>query len=444
MNHAAETNPRHLSPRSVPVLEVADPWTLLAALPVTEEEPRNALPVPPRRNFFLRCVFAVASALEWLFGFVSLFIALAVLAALPVLQLLSLGYLLEAGGRVARSGKLRDGFIGVRLAARLGGVVAASWLLLLPARFVADMARAAEIIDPGGRAAGAWRIVLVVLIVLTFVHVAAACARGGRLRYFVWPFNLIWLIRRFLRGGYYAEARDAVWDTVAALRLPYYFWLGFRGFVGAFAWLALPITLLALGRAHFRAAPLIGVVGALLLAWVLMYLPFLQMRLAAANRLRAVFDLRAARALHTGALGLRLRVLHHAAVRPAALPLEDPDGAPRRRLDGEPLFHRLHLPRTSADGLGAGPVRPPCDAAPLVLSLDRPSAFSSRGAVVRADRVLHAVHQLERRLEPLRTTRLPCAGAVLRPVTPNPRTRPRITVGRSRPLAALRIAVAVV
>ena len=255
MNHAAEMNPQRPSRRSVPVLEVADPWSLPAALPVTEEEPRDALPAPTRRNFFLRCVFAIASALEWLFGFVSLFIALAVLAALPVLQLLSLGYLLEAGGRVARSGKLRDGFIGVRLAARLGGVVAASWLLLLPARFVADMARAAEIIDPGGRAAGGWRIVLVVLIVLTFVHVAAACARGGRLRYFAWPFNLIWLIRRFLRGGYYAEARDAVWDTVAALRLPYYFWLGFRGFVGAFAWLALPITLLALGRLHAPSRP---------------------------------------------------------------------------------------------------------------------------------------------------------------------------------------------
>lgn len=298
MNHAAETNPQRPAPRSVPTLDIADPWSLPAALPVTEEEWRNALPAPPRRNFLLRCVFSVASALEWLFGFVSLFIALAVLAALPVLQLLSLGYLLEAGGRVARSGKLRDGFIGVRLAARLGGVVAASWLLLLPARFVADMARAAEIIDPGGRAAGGWRIVLVVLIVFTFVHVVAACARGGRLRYFVWPFNVVWLVRRFLRGGYYAEARDAVWDTVAALRLPYYFWLGFRGFVGAFAWLALPITLLALGRLHAPFAPLIGIVGALLLAWVLMYLPFLQMRLAATTRLRAVFELRAARAAY--------------------------------------------------------------------------------------------------------------------------------------------------
>ena len=112
----------------------------------------------------------------------------------------------------------------------------------------------------------------------------------------MWPFNLIWLIRRLTRGGYYVEARDAVWDTVVALRLPYYFWLGFRGFVGAFAWLVLPISLLALGGRHFPAAPLFGFLGALLLAVVLLYLPFLQMRLAATNRLRAVFELRAVRA----------------------------------------------------------------------------------------------------------------------------------------------------
>src|SRR5205807_807730 len=83
-----------------------------------------------------------------------------------------------------------------------------------------------------------------------------------------------------------------------SLRLPYYFWLGFRGFIGALAWLALPVTLLALGRADFRGAPLLGFIGALLLAVVVLYLPFLQMQLASTNRLRAVFDLRAVRAAY--------------------------------------------------------------------------------------------------------------------------------------------------
>jgi hypothetical protein len=240
-------------------------------------------------------VRGIGSVLEWLFGVAVLFIGLAVLAALPVLQFLSLGYLLEAGGRVARTGKLREGFIGVRLAARLGGMVFASWLFLLPVRLVSDMAQSAEIIDPGGRGPAIWRFVLLVLIGLTFVHIGTACARGGKLRYFLWPFNLVWLARRLLRGGYYTEARDAVWDTVVGLRLPYYFWLGLRGFIGAFAWLALPISLLALSHGHSGWATLAGFVGALLLAIVLLYLPFLQMRLAATNRLGAVFNLRAAR-----------------------------------------------------------------------------------------------------------------------------------------------------
>src|SRR5262249_8655621 len=154
--------------------------------------------------------------------------------------------------------------IGVRLAARLGGIVAMSWLLLLPVRFVANMARAAQVIDPDGETSQNWRLGLLVLIAFTALHIGAACARGGLLRCFLWPFNIVWLLRRVLRGGYYSEARDAVCDTFATLRLPYYFWLGCRSFAAAFLWLVVPVSLLALGRA---AAP-IGFLGALLLGWV--------------------------------------------------------------------------------------------------------------------------------------------------------------------------------
>jgi hypothetical protein len=171
-------------------------------------------------------------------------------------------------------------------------MVVASWLFLLPVRFVAGLANDAYIIDPGGQVAANWRIGLFVLAGLTAVHIACACARGGRLRYFLWPFNFIWVLRRLLRGGYYAEARDAVWDATMSLRLPYYFWLGVRGFAGALVWLVLPVTLLAAGH---RVPPL-GFLGALLLGIVLLYLPFLQMRLAQTNRFRAVFELRAVRA----------------------------------------------------------------------------------------------------------------------------------------------------
>lgn len=266
--------------RAIPVLELAD----------DPPYPAAEIAVPSLPNPF-RFVRFVASMLEGLFGVAVLMIGLAALAALPLVQFLSLGYLLESGGRVARTGRLRDGFIGVRLAARLGGIVVGCWLMLLPARFVADLAYSAQIVDPGGGVADGWRLSLFVLIALTAFHIAMTCARGGRLLAFFWPFNFIWVLRRLRRGGYYVEARDAVWNAMASLRLPYYFSLGFRGFVGALAWLALPVTLLALGRLPGPFVPLVGFFGALFLALVLIYLPFLQMRLAMTNRLSAVFEL---------------------------------------------------------------------------------------------------------------------------------------------------------
>src|SRR5882757_248026 len=61
----------------------------------------------PRRGFFRRVRDALASFFEWVFGAIALVIGLAILSATPILQLLSFGYLLESGARVARSGRLR-------------------------------------------------------------------------------------------------------------------------------------------------------------------------------------------------------------------------------------------------------------------------------------------------------------------------------------------------
>jgi hypothetical protein len=260
-------------------------------------------PIPRQRLTLWRLVcwagYGIASASEWVFGVVSLIVGLAVLAAVPVLQFLSLGYLLEAGGRIARTGRLRDGFIGVRPAARAGGIVLGVWLMLLPVRLVSSLALSAQIIAPDGVLARRWRVGLVALTVFMVLHVVVALSRGGKLRYFLWPFgNPVWLVRRLWRGGYYAEARDGVWDFITALRLPYYFWLGVRGFAGGLLWLVLPVSLLALGSLiGLRGTPaaaglgfLIGVIGAGQLMCVVLLLPFLQMRFVAENRFRALFD----------------------------------------------------------------------------------------------------------------------------------------------------------
>jgi hypothetical protein len=253
-----------------------------------------AIPVSrPRLPLLRRLWRGTGSVCEWLFGAVSLTGGLAFLAAVPVLQFLTLGYLLEASARIARTGRIREGFIGVRPAARIGGLVLGIWLMILPLRELSDLAGSAQVIDPGGRAAFRWGVALAAATVVMLVHILLASARGGKLRYFLWPFtNPLWLARRVGRGGYYAEARDAVWNFVRALRLPYYFWLGVRGFVGGFLWLALPVTLIAAGR----KVPVLGFVGAALLILVVLHLPLLQVRFAVENRFRALFEFRTVRA----------------------------------------------------------------------------------------------------------------------------------------------------
>jgi hypothetical protein len=291
----------------LPAVQPAEPpavvpaEVLLTVLPGRVCDLPAVLPVAPPRRRPTRVGFwglvkwvlgGIASAWEWLFGAVTLIVGLAVLAALPGLQFLTLGYLLEAGGRVGRTGRLRDGFIGVRTAARVGSIVLGTWLMLLPLRLVSSLWLSAELVDPGGPYARGWHLALTALTVLMVVHIVIACSRGGRLRHFLFPFtNPVWLVCRLMRGGYYAEARDAVWDFVTALRLPHYFWLGLRGFAGGFLWLVLPISMIAAGR----QAPALGFLGGLLLAGVLLYLPFLQMHFAAENRFAALFEVGAVR-----------------------------------------------------------------------------------------------------------------------------------------------------
>ena len=261
--------------------------TLVAVAP--EQPPRaDGSRRPSIIWYFVR---TAASICEWVFGAAALLVGLSIVAAIPVIQLLSLGYMLEAGSRVARTGHVTDGFIGVRPAARLGGIVVGAWLVLLPVRLLATFAQSAQLIDPDGPVARRWQAALAAVTILAGFHLLSACLRGGKLRHFLWPFtNPIPVIRRLFHGGY-AEARDAVWEFVVACRLPYFFWLGLRAFVGTMIWLIVPITLFALGR----KVPLLGFIGAFGLGIVVLYLPFLQMRFAVANRLSALFDLRAVR-----------------------------------------------------------------------------------------------------------------------------------------------------
>jgi hypothetical protein len=131
-----------------------------------------------------------------------------------------------------------------------------------------------------------------VAAVLTAAHLLVASLRGARPRHFLWPVgNAIWLVRNLRRGGLYARSRDGFAAFVAGLRLPYLFRLGLVGFLGTLAWLVVPALLIAAGGRY----PVLGVLGALILAVVVAFLPFLQVHYAVDGRWRALFDRRDAR-----------------------------------------------------------------------------------------------------------------------------------------------------
>lgn len=256
-------------------------------------EPRDAV-VLKRPGLGRRIIRGLGLAAEWLFGAVALILGLAILAAIPVLQFLSLGYLLEAAGRVGRTGRITAGLVGFRKAARVGSILIGTWLWLLPIQLVASMWRSARLVDPGGVAQSQWGWGLAILSVLIGIHLIGAYARGGRFRHFLFPIiNPFRVIRRLRRGHLYRGARDAVWEFVVALRLKYYFWLGLRGFAGAVLWLALPVTLLVLAP----KVPPLGFLGGALLILALFYLPFLQTHFAAERRFSAMFEVRTVRRL---------------------------------------------------------------------------------------------------------------------------------------------------
>ena len=247
--------------------------------------------VYPKRGLIRRSLGNVGLLIEWLFGLASLWLGLAVLASVPIVNFLTLGYILESSGRVARNGRLRDGFIGVRTAARFGGVAVGAFLFWLPLYGMSYMAERAQIIDTSGHIARKWETWLIVLTAFYALHIVATCLRDGRLRSFFWPLNTIWLLRRTFQENVVRTTRDELWESVTALHLPYYFWLGVRGFLGAFLWLIVPLALL--GQAHRLAA--LGILGGLLLGVVVLYLPFLQKRFARDNNIRAFIQLRAVR-----------------------------------------------------------------------------------------------------------------------------------------------------
>lgn len=251
-------------------------------------------PVPWRHP--LKCIGWISSVL---FGLVSLVVLLAVIAAIPLVNFLALGYMLEAEGRVARTGKLRYAFPLLPLAPRLGSIAFGVWFWLLVVRLVADAAQDAAIIAPGSAAAGGWQVALLLISTLVASHLVLAVARGGGFWCFFRPFkNVLWLRKSLRAGNYFHQAAAAIREFIVALRLPHHFWLGLRGFFGTALWL-LPATALfgALQDTSKPGQVILTLLGGAVLIPVLCWAPFLQAHFAAEERFRAFGEWRKIREL---------------------------------------------------------------------------------------------------------------------------------------------------
>jgi hypothetical protein len=238
------------------------------------------------------------AALEWLLGLVTILAVLSLLTAFPLLSFVALGYILEAQGRLARTGRLLDAFHLVDLAPRLGGIVIGVWLSLFPLRILAGMAEDARIIHPGSPADAGLHGLLKVLGLAVTVHLCLALAAGGRLARFVTPFaNLRSLREETRRGGYWSRAEANLREFVSALSVRHHFWLGLRGWVGSFLWLVPPSFLFAAADKPEGAPIVVTLVGGVFLGFVFSWLPFLQARFAVEGRFPAFFELSAIRSM---------------------------------------------------------------------------------------------------------------------------------------------------
>lgn len=251
---------------------------------------------PPLLRHPLRFLWWVA---ESVFASVGLIFFLAILSAIPILSLISLGYLLDAEARVGRSGRLRDGFPLRPFIPRITTAVLGILLVSFPLWILNGFARDAEIIAPGSFVARRWGIALSILSVVAAIHLFGSLAYGGTLISFFRPFrNLRWLWQQVRQLTLFNTMTNGTLEFLRELRPGNHFWLGLRGYVAPFCWLVIPTFLFASLRKTEGLPGLIVIIGGILLAIVLSWAPFLQARLAVEESWRAGFELKSVRELN--------------------------------------------------------------------------------------------------------------------------------------------------
>jgi hypothetical protein len=233
-------------------------------------------------------------------GIASLVAVLSVLAAIPLANIVALGAMLEAEGRVVRSGRLRDALPFAGLLPRLGGIALGTAFWIGVVLLVAEAASDAALVAPGSAAAVAWARARTLAAVIVSVHIVLAIHAGGGFAAFFRPLrNLRLAIAAAREGTAWSASAAAIERGLDAVRPLGLFWLGLRGFAGALLWLVVPTNLFSALRHTRRPGEVIAMLaGALGLVVVLSWVPFLQARFAATGRLAEFRDWRGVRELY--------------------------------------------------------------------------------------------------------------------------------------------------
>lgn len=244
------------------------------------------------------CWRAGKSTAQRAFQAVCLLIGLAASAAVPILQLATLGYLLEVSRRWALGRSAGSRLPGMATAGKIGQATIAGLLSGLPVWWVADQAQTAALITPESDLSASWHRAAQLTLVLWLVHVVWALLRGGRWWHFLWPQPLRFL-RQAWRTQTWIEAEERAWRWLSGLRLGSLLWLGTKGAVVGLTWLAAPAALLAWGvLGDADQQPLRGLatlIGILSMGYILLHLPFLQVQHAVSGQLRSGWAIRDAR-----------------------------------------------------------------------------------------------------------------------------------------------------
>jgi hypothetical protein len=234
------------------------------------------------------------------FGVLCLVLALAVIAAIPGLNIMTLGYLVEPQRRVAISGRLRDGFPLLILAPRLGIMLLFVLLFQLPLRFQATrVSDAMVLLGPDHARTQTLATVLTALQWLIGGHLVLAILNGSTPGCYLRPIRNL---RRGLRLLFTADGRRelaAGIDLVLSILQPLkHFVAGLRAFFGAVIWLIIPTSLLVAYSPPDRVKPIFGLlaaVGVVLMIPVVAWLPFLQVQQIVAGRFNAILAVREVR-----------------------------------------------------------------------------------------------------------------------------------------------------